>query len=46
MGFLEKFRQFMIGRYGFDTLSGFLLVLSVQAYLLTDFIKIFLVRPI
>ena len=38
MGFLEKFRQFMIGRYGFDTLSGFLLVLSVLLWLVNVFL--------
>lgn len=38
MGFLEKFRRFMIGRYGFDTLSGFLLVLSVLLWLVNVFV--------
>jgi DNA-directed RNA polymerase subunit RPC12/RpoP len=43
---LEKLRRFMVGRYGFDELSRFLVILSAIVLLLSNFIFKIVLYPI
>lgn len=43
---LEKLRRFMVGRYGFDELNRFLVILSAIVLLLSNFIFKIVLYPI